>query len=170
MAAAVVRVTAAARPVIRPAAVGMRSGRTAIQVAPQRLGVQVRTLRCVQPRAADEKSAASSDSSDDDMLPIERQLAKKRPQRKVKVVAPAVEEARGERPVSPASEFETNVLSVLSFLGIMVLFFGVVLAASGFLPEEMDTMITNNLYPAYSPFVGVFLLCSTAYGVWKSRQ
>jgi len=104
------------------------------------------------------------------MLPIERQLAKKRPQRKVKVVAPAVEEARGERPVSPASEFETNVLSVLSFLGIMVLFFGVVLAASGFLPEEMDTMITNNLYPAYSPFVGVFLLCSTAYGVWKSRQ
>lgn len=40
------------------------------------------------------------------MLPIERQLAKKRPQRKVKVVAPAVEEARGERPVSPASEVQ----------------------------------------------------------------
>jgi len=124
-------------------------------------------FRSAQPES--NETAAAADDGDDDMLPIEKQLAKRRP-KKVKVIAPAVEEARGERPVSPASELEASVLSILSVLGILVLVLGVFIAGSGFLPDELDNFAANVLYPAYTPFVGVFLLCSTAYGVWKSRQ
>mmetsp|Transcript_19779 Transcript_19779/g.47196 ORF Transcript_19779/g.47196 Transcript_19779/m.47196 type:complete len:177 (+) Transcript_19779:105-635(+) len=113
---------------------------------------------------------SGGDEDDSDLLPIERQMASRRPKKKVKVIAPAVEEAQGKRPASPTSEFEGKVLSVLSIYGILVLVLGVVLAGSGFLPEEADSFIMDALYPAYTPFVGGFLACSTAYGVWKSRQ
>mmetsp|Transcript_11574 Transcript_11574/g.20921 ORF Transcript_11574/g.20921 Transcript_11574/m.20921 type:complete len:177 (-) Transcript_11574:140-670(-) len=154
------------------AGVAVRATRRWPQVGARHIhSVDHRLHRCRVSAADDKKSAGGGGGEDEEeLLPIERQLAKRKPQKKVKVVAPAVEEARGERPASPQSEFETNVLSVLSFLGLLVLLLGVLLAASGFLPEDIDNMISNTLYPAYSPFVGVFLLCSTAYGVWKSRQ
>lgn len=62
--------------------------------------------------------------------------ARRKPQKRVKVIAPAVEEAKGQRPASPASEFEGKVLSVLSILGLLVLVLGVFLAASVSLRER----------------------------------
>jgi len=41
---------------------------------------------------------------------------------------------------------------------------------SGFLPEAIDTFATETLYNAFSPTVGLFLVMSSAYGVWKSKQ
>ena len=37
----------------------------------------------------------------------------------------------------------------------------------GFLPESADRFATDVIYPAFSPQMGVFFVCSTAYGVWK---
>ena len=39
----------------------------------------------------------------------------------------------------------------------------------GFLPESADRFATDVIYPAFSPQMGVFFVCSTAYGVWKVR-
>ena len=39
----------------------------------------------------------------------------------------------------------------------------------GFLPESLDAFAENVLYPAYSPQIGIFLACSSAYGLWKVR-
>jgi hypothetical protein len=40
----------------------------------------------------------------------------------------------------------------------------------GFLPEGADAFIQDYVYTAFSPTVGLFLACSSAYGVWKIRQ
>jgi hypothetical protein len=40
----------------------------------------------------------------------------------------------------------------------------------GFLPEGADEFVATFLYPAFSPSIGIFLACSTAYGIWKTRQ
>ena len=40
-------------------------------------------------------------------------------------------------------------------------------ASQGFLPESADRFATDVIYPAFSPQMGVFFVCSTAYGVWK---
>lgn len=39
----------------------------------------------------------------------------------------------------------------------------------GFLPERLDRFAEAVLYPSFSPTVGVFLLCSAGYGLWKVR-
>ena len=39
----------------------------------------------------------------------------------------------------------------------------------GFLPERLDRFAEAVLYPSFSPTVGVFLLCSAGYGLWKAR-
>lgn len=37
----------------------------------------------------------------------------------------------------------------------------------GFLSESIDDFAQTYIYPAYSPLVVFFLLCSSAYGYWK---
>ena len=37
----------------------------------------------------------------------------------------------------------------------------------GFLPEAADQFAQDVVYPAFSPTLAVFLVCSTAYGLWK---
>lgn len=39
----------------------------------------------------------------------------------------------------------------------------------GFLSEEADNFITNYIYPAFSPTLGVFLAISVVYGLVKVR-
>ena len=41
------------------------------------------------------------------------------------------------------------------------------LLLQGFLPESADRFATDIIYPAFSPQMGIFFVCSTAYGVWK---
>ena len=88
------------------------------------------------------------------------------------VVAPAVAKARataaGEGTALDAAEI--GYRRFLGFFGVAILLEGLVLGGSGFLPDEWDAWITNLLYPSFSPTVGIFLVFSSAYGVWKSSQ
>ena len=88
------------------------------------------------------------------------------------VVAPAVAKARataaGEGTALDAAEI--GYRRFLGFFGVAILLEGLVLGGSGFLPDEWDAWITNSLYPSFSPTVGIFLVFSSAYGVWKSSQ
>jgi hypothetical protein len=43
-------------------------------------------------------------------------------------------------------------------------------SVQGFLPEAADQFVQDYIYKAFSPTVGLFLACSTLYGVWKTRQ
>lgn len=52
-------------------------------------------------------------------------------------------------------------------LGILILVEGVVLAASGFLPEEWDNFLVNYLYPSFTPTVAVFFAGAATYGLYK---
>ncbi|CAN6481789.1 unnamed protein product [Victoria cruziana] len=52
-------------------------------------------------------------------------------------------------------------------LGILILLEGIILAASGFLPEEWDNLFVKYLYPSFTPTVVLFLGGTVAYGVLK---
>ncbi len=39
----------------------------------------------------------------------------------------------------------------------------------GFLPEAVDNFIVNFVFPAFTPTLGLFLLVSVAYGLFKSK-
>ncbi len=40
---------------------------------------------------------------------------------------------------------------------------------TGFLPEEWDGFLVTNLYPSFTPTVGVFLAAAVAYGLFKTQ-
>lgn len=73
-------------------------------------------------------------------------------------------------PPSEDAEFENNIVLVLFFLFGLIILEGIFLAGSGFLPEAVDKFALDIVYPSFSPTVVVFLLVSTFYGVWKTRQ
>eukprot|EP00891_Asterochloris_glomerata_P005672 jgi/Astpho2/5672/Aster-x1311 len=106
---------------------------------------------------------------------IAESLAKGRKGRKkqkvegAKVVAPQVQKALGTDPLSPQAQTEGTVLLVLLALFSLIILEGLLLALSGFLPESVDQFATDYIYKSFSPTVGVFVLCSTVYGVWKSK-
>lgn len=64
-------------------------------------------------------------------------------------------------------QVETAVVASLAFLFAVILLEGLLLAASGFLPEEWDEFAVNFVYPAFTPSVGVFLAIAASYGLWK---
>ncbi|VVB11904.1 unnamed protein product [Arabis nemorensis] len=55
-------------------------------------------------------------------------------------------------------------------LGALILIQGILLAASGFLPEELDKLFVKYVYPVFTPSVGLFVAGTTAYGVLKYIQ
>ncbi|XP_010443397.1 PREDICTED: protein LOW PSII ACCUMULATION 2, chloroplastic-like [Camelina sativa] len=55
-------------------------------------------------------------------------------------------------------------------LGIVILIEGLTLAASGFLPEELDKFFVKYVYPVFTPSVVLFVAGTTAYGVLKYIQ
>ena len=46
---------------------------------------------------------------------------------------------------------------------------GLLVAGSGFLPDSADKFIVNFVFPAFTPSVGVFLLISVFYGLFKTK-
>ncbi|KAJ0099534.1 hypothetical protein Patl1_19937 [Pistacia atlantica] len=56
---------------------------------------------------------------------------------------------------------------LLAWLGIggVILLQGITLAASGFLPEELDKFFVKYLYPTFTPTVVLFVAGTVAYGV-----
>ncbi|CAM6104618.1 unnamed protein product [Calypogeia fissa] len=65
-------------------------------------------------------------------------------------------------------QIETAVVASLAFLFALIFLEGLVLAGSGFLPEEWDEFAVNLVYPAFTPSVGVFLAIAASYGLWKT--
>uniref|UniRef100_J3L972 Uncharacterized protein n=1 Tax=Oryza brachyantha TaxID=4533 RepID=J3L972_ORYBR len=52
-------------------------------------------------------------------------------------------------------------------LGFIILVEGLALAASGFLPEEWDSLFVKYLYPSFTPTVILFLAGTVGYGIIK---
>ena len=129
--------------------------------------------------SSDDEAVASTSSSnkDDDDLWIEQELRRRKKARGAKsksggpnVIAPAVSRAKGEAAARPADGAEAAALQFLGAFFFVLLLEGLALAASGFFPENVDAFIPERVYPSYSPQLGVFLLCSSLYGLWKSKQ
>ncbi|XP_008234374.1 PREDICTED: protein LOW PSII ACCUMULATION 2, chloroplastic isoform X1 [Prunus mume] len=78
-----------------------------------------------------------------------------------------------EEDEAKAKEMGTNERAfVLAWLGLggVILAQGLLLAASGFLPEEWDKFFVKYLYPSFTPTVGLFVAGSVVYGVLKYLQ
>ncbi|CAL5219714.1 g1605 [Coccomyxa viridis] len=114
----------------------------------------------------------ASDRDEDDELLIEEELRSKRRKKKsnVNVVAPQVQQAYGLEPQTAEGQIETSYLLFLGLVFVFIILEGLFIATSGFLPEAADQFAQDVVYPSFSPTVGFFLLLSTAYGIWKSRQ
>lgn len=72
----------------------------------------------------------------------------------------------------PAEEYkkvDQNFVYALLFLGLGIFAEGLLVAGSGFLPESIDDFIAARIFPAFTPTLGVFLLVSVAYGLFKSK-
>jgi len=115
---------------------------------------------------------------DEDDLLIERQLAKRRPKGQktppptapgsYKVISATRDQVYGGGPMTEIQQFESTVVSFLGFLFTVILGEGVFLAASGFLSEDIDKFAMDYVYPAFSPTLIFFLVCSSLYGLWKT--
>ncbi|XP_059304941.1 protein LPA2 [Lycium ferocissimum] len=74
---------------------------------------------------------------------------------------------------SGSKEFQKNESAfVLAWLGLgaIILVQGILLAASGFLPEAWDNFFVKYLYPSFTPTVFLFVAGTVAYGVLKYLQ
>eukprot|EP00798_Chlamydomonas_sp_ICE-L_P022749 gene22749-29915_t len=70
---------------------------------------------------------------------------------KVKVESAVVRAVSGDRAPSAAEKYETTAVGVLFFLFANIIIFGLVLAGSGFLPEEYDDFATLPGLPKQPP-------------------
>ncbi|KAL9237074.1 hypothetical protein vseg_011663 [Gypsophila vaccaria] len=76
-----------------------------------------------------------------------------------------VEEKRDEHTLN-----ENAFLLTWLGLGGVILFQGLALSASGFLPEEWDKLFVKYIYPTFTPTVLLFLAGTVTYGVVKYFQ
>ncbi|CAK9318352.1 unnamed protein product [Citrullus colocynthis] len=75
-----------------------------------------------------------------------------------------------EEAAKEQSRNESYFLLTWLGLGAVILVEGIVLAASGFLPEEWDKFFVKYLYPSFTPTVSLFVAGTVAYGVLKYLQ
>ena len=124
-------------------------------------------------------SSSPSDASNDD--PFEFGSKSKKRRRRdgkstrratVAVDSPAIAAAKGEAERTVVEESEEAFLKFLGLYIAIIFAFGVVLALSAFKiwPDSVDSFITDTLYPAFTPFVGGFLVFSSIYGLIKTRS
>ncbi|KAJ7949613.1 protein LOW PSII ACCUMULATION 2, chloroplastic [Quillaja saponaria] len=78
------------------------------------------------------------------------------------------EEDKGR--VKEQSRNESAFLLTWLGLGAVILVEGLILAASGFLPEEWDKFFVKYLYPSFTPTVVLFVAGTVVYGVLKYLQ
>ena len=116
-------------------------------------------------------SSSSVDASSDDPFEFGSK-SKKRRRRDGKSTRRAIAAAKGESERTVVEESEEAFLKFLGFYIAIIFAFGVVLALSAFKiwPDSVDSFITDTLYPAFTPFVGGFLVFSSIYGLIKTRS
>ncbi|CAK7337077.1 unnamed protein product [Dovyalis caffra] len=90
--------------------------------------------------------------------------------RRTPVEKPAFISQQNEVKVEEQSRNESAFLLAWLGLGSIILVEGILLAASGFLPEEWDKFFVKYLYPSFTPTVGLFVAGTVAYGVLKYMQ
>jgi len=73
-------------------------------------------------------------------------------------------------PAVTKARYERLFLRAIAALFLTILGFGLLIGVSGFLPPEWDLFIQNTVFPIFSPLIGVFLVFSSAYGLFKSRE
>mmetsp|Transcript_18802 Transcript_18802/g.32081 ORF Transcript_18802/g.32081 Transcript_18802/m.32081 type:complete len:198 (+) Transcript_18802:60-653(+) len=115
-------------------------------------------------------SASASGDRTDEIEALEARIKSRRTRKiepQVKVESAAVDAVTGKGPASPIAEAETNYLTAMLALFGLVLAEGLLIAASGFLPEDWDLFVHDVLYPNYTYVVLLFLLGSSVYGAWK---
>ncbi|XP_010276884.1 PREDICTED: protein LOW PSII ACCUMULATION 2, chloroplastic [Nelumbo nucifera] len=83
---------------------------------------------------------------------------------------PAFLSQQGEAQSQEQRKNESAFLLTWLGLGSLILIEGIVLAASGFLPEEWDKFFVKYLYPSFTPTVFLFVGGTVAYGVLKYLQ
>lgn len=74
--------------------------------------------------------------------------------------------------IQPKEQSQNESAFLLAWLGLgaIILVEGIILATSGFLPEEWDNFFVKYLYPSFTPTVFLFVAGTVAYGVLKYLQ
>lgn len=160
---------------MRPlSALAQRSPARSTLIAPVHHRLAARPTRRVIARAADGDAPPPQPPPDDDELWIERELRSRKKKRDAAAKAAAAAGAKPAAggatggPLSGAAALEQGYVRFLAAFFGLILLDGIVLATSGFLPEAVDVFAENVLYPTFSPLIGVFLLFSSLYGLWKA--
>jgi len=121
-------------------------------------------------------AAGEADGADDSLEALEARIRagkarrKGRVEPKVKVDSAVVDQVTGKTAPVPASQAESAYVAGLTALFVAVIAEGLLLAGSGFLPEEVDTFVREKLYPTYSYTVLAFLGGSSLYGLFKTGK
>ncbi|GAX83436.1 hypothetical protein CEUSTIGMA_g10861.t1 [Chlamydomonas eustigma] len=121
---------------------------------------------------AQEVGAGSSEAVENLEEKIRNRRGKKggKVEPQVKVNAPVVDAVTGKAPATPESQYETAAVLTLFYFFLAILVEGLLLAGSGFFPEEWDQFIQDKIYPSYSPTVLLFLSMSSFYGLFKTGK
>ncbi|KAL3524179.1 hypothetical protein ACH5RR_017013 [Cinchona calisaya] len=90
--------------------------------------------------------------------------------RRTPVEKPSFATQTNEIQAKEQSQNESAFLLAWLALGAIILVEGIILAASGFLPEEWDNFFVKYLYPSFTPTVFLFVAGTVAYGALKYLQ
>ncbi|XP_065871089.1 protein LPA2 [Euphorbia lathyris] len=90
--------------------------------------------------------------------------------RRSPVQKPATVSQQEEAKATDQNTSESAFIVAWLGLGGIILVQGLLLSASGFLPDEWDKLFVKYLYPSFTPTVFLFVAGSVTYGVLKYLQ